>query len=81
MGYVLYRFQDTTTKTGSLYHSLNCSSDIVNGDLQFLWEQANLNPHKIDTPEQIDNNFGTSDYVREGTLYTKFGTNPPTEDF
>jgi len=25
------------------YHSLNGSSDSVNGDLQFLWEYANFN--------------------------------------
>ena len=38
-------------------------------------------PYKINTPEPIDKNFGTVDYVREGTSYTKFGTNPPTEGF
>ena len=35
-------------------------------------------PYKIHTPEPIDNKFGTVDYVREGTLYTEFDTNPPT---
>ena len=29
--------------------------------------------------ELIGTKFGTVDYVREGTPYTKFGTNPPTE--
>jgi len=38
-------------------------------------------PHKINTPEPIDKKFGTVDYVREGTLYTKFDTNPPTGGF
>jgi len=36
-------------------------------------------PYKINTPEPIDKKFGTVDYIREGTPYTKFGTNPPTE--
>ena len=35
-------------------------------------------PYKINTPEPIDKKFGTVDYVREGTPYTKFDTNPPT---
>ena len=35
-------------------------------------------PYKIYTPEPIDKKFGTVDYVREGTLYTKFDTNLPT---
>ena len=38
-------------------------------------------PYKINTPEPIDRKFGTVDYVREGTHYTTFGTNPPTEGF
>ena len=38
-------------------------------------------PYKINTREPIDNKFGTVDYVREGTLYTKFDTNPPTGGF
>ena len=38
-------------------------------------------PYKISTPEPIDKKFGTVDYVHEGTPYTKFGTNPPTEGF
>ena len=38
-------------------------------------------PYKINTPEPIDKKFGTVDYVREGTLYTKFDTNPPTVGF
>ena len=37
-------------------------------------------PHKIDTSEHIDKKFSTIDYVREGTPYTKFGTNPPMGD-
>ena len=35
-------------------------------------------PHQINTPEPIDKKFGTIDYVREGTSYTKFGKNPFT---
>jgi len=38
-------------------------------------------PYKINTPEPIEKKFGTVDYVREGTPYAKFGTNPPTEGF
>ena len=38
-------------------------------------------PYKINTLEPIDNKFGTVDYVREGTLYTKFDTNPRTGGF
>jgi len=38
-------------------------------------------PYKINTPEPIDKKFSTVDYVREGTPYTKFGTNPPIEGF
>jgi len=38
-------------------------------------------PYKINTPESIDKKIGTVDYVREGTLYTKFDTNPPTGGF
>jgi len=38
-------------------------------------------PHKINTPEPIDKKFGTVHYVREGTQYTKFDTNPPTGGF
>ena len=38
-------------------------------------------PYEINTPEPIDKKFGTLDYVREGTLYTKFDTNPSTGGF
>jgi len=38
-------------------------------------------PYKINTPEPIDKKFGTVDYIREGTLYTKFDTNAPTGGF
>ena len=38
-------------------------------------------PYKINTPEPIDKTFGTDDYVRGGTLYTKFDTNSPTVCF
>jgi len=66
----------------SKHHSLNGSSDSVNGDLPFLGiGKFHPSPHKINTPEPIDKKFGTVDYVREGTPYTEFGTNPPTEGF
>jgi len=38
-------------------------------------------PYKTNTPELIDKKFGTVDYVREGTQYTKFDANPPTGGF
>jgi len=38
-------------------------------------------PYKINTTEPIDKKFGTVDYVREGTPYTKFDTNSPTRGF
>jgi len=38
-------------------------------------------PYKIDISEPIDKKFGTVDYVREWTIYTKSGTNPPTDGF
>ena len=38
-------------------------------------------PHKINTPEPIDKKFGTTDYVRKGSSYTKFGRNPSTGGF
>jgi len=37
--------------------------------------------YKINTPTKIGKKLGTVDCVREGTDYTKFGTNPPTEGF
>ena len=65
------------------HHSLNGSSDSVNGDLQFLlYGNTQIStPYKISTPKPIEKKFGTVDYIREGTPYTKFGTNPPTEGF
>jgi len=38
-------------------------------------------PHKITTTEPIDKKFRTTDYVREGTHCTKFGTNSPSGGF
>jgi len=37
--------------------------------------------HKINTPELINKQFSVFDYVRERTLYTKFGRDPSTEGF
>ena len=36
---------------------------------------------KINTPEPIDKKFGTINYGREGTFYTKFGRNPSAGGF
>ena len=38
-------------------------------------------PHKNDTPELINKEVGTIDYVHERTPYTKYGTNPHAEGF
>jgi len=38
-------------------------------------------PHKINTPEPIDKKIDTTDYILEGTSYTKFGRNPFTGGF
>ena len=38
-------------------------------------------PQKNNTPEPIDKKYGTIDYVRERTSYTKFGSNPSTGGF
>jgi len=50
-----------------------------NSYVEFLLQIST--PHKINTAEPLDKKFGTVDYVREGTPYTKFGKNPPTEGF
>ena len=70
----------TTRRASSFfYHSLNGSSGSVNGDLQFLWRQANFNPlHKINSPEPIDKKSAQLITSARGhpRLYTKFGRNP-----
>jgi len=38
-------------------------------------------PTKSIPLNQSKEKLGTVDYVREGTPYTEFGTNPPTEGF
>ena len=58
-------------------HSLNGSSGSVNGDLQIPMGIGKFQP----PTKSIDKKFGTVDYVREGTLYTKFDTNSPTQGF
>ena len=60
--------------------SLNGNSDSVNGDLQFLWELTNFNPHKMDDPEPIDKNRHCWLRPLEDP-YTKFGTTLPTDGF
>jgi len=55
--------------------SVLTATDLVNGEWQIL------TPYRIETPKPIDNNFCTRDYVRESTLYTKFGENPTTGGF
>jgi len=57
-------------------HSLNGSSDSVNGDLQFLWGLANFNPPTKSILLNRLKKIGTVDYIRDGTSYTKFGRNP-----
>jgi len=34
----------------------------VNGDIQFLWESQQFEPHRIETPNLIETKFGTVDY-------------------
>ena len=78
------RYMNRHCSSWTFNHSLNGSSDSVNGDLQFLISYGNRHistRYKISTPEPIEKKFGTVDYVHEGTHYTKFGTNPPTEGF
>ena len=48
------------------------ATGLVNGEWQIL------TPYRIETPKPIDKKFSTRDYVREPTLYTKFGENPNT---
>jgi len=63
-------------------HSLNGSSDtVLTATFNYYGDRQISTPHKINTPEPIDKNFGTIDYVREGTSYTKFGRNPFTGGF
>ena len=63
------------------YHSLNgCSDSFLTATFNSYGNRQISTPYKISTPEPIEK-FGTVDYVREGTPYTKFGTNPPTEGF
>jgi len=45
--------------------------------MTYIVSSGTLNP----TILLLDKKFGTVDYVREGTLYTKFDTNPPTGGF
>ena len=54
------RYSDCTVLT---------ATGLVNGEGQIL------TPYRIETPKPIDKKFGTRDYVRETTLYTKFGAN------
>jgi len=51
------------------------ATGLVNGEWQIL------TPYRIETPKPIDKTFCTRDYVREMTLYTKFGANPSTWGF
>ena len=60
-------------------HSSVCTvlmaTGLVNGERQIL------TPYRIETSEPIDIKFGVGDYVRETTLYAKFGANPSTRGF
>jgi len=51
------------------------ATGLVNGERQIL------TPYRIETSEPIDIKFGVGDYVRETTLYAKFGANPSTRGF
>jgi len=63
-------------------HSLNGSSGSVNAATFNSYGNRQIStPYEINTPEPINKKFGTVDYVREGTLYTKFDTNSPTRGF
>jgi len=85
----LQHHRTNTNRTILLHHhSLNGSSEFGHitvltatfnsyGDMQI----STPPPHKLNTPEPIDKKIGTVDYVREGTPYTKFGTNSPTGGF
>jgi len=44
-------------------------------------EAKNSIPHRIKTPEPIEIEFGTVDYVREGTRHAKFYANPSKRGF
>ena len=68
-----------------LAHSLNTVSTIVQTVLTATFnsygDRQISTPYNISTPEPIEKKFITIDYVREGTPYTKFGKNAPTESF
>jgi len=51
---------------------------VLTATFNYYGDRQISTPYKINTPELIDKKFGTVDYVREGTSYTKFDTNPPT---
>jgi len=54
---------------------------VLMATFNFYGDRQISTPYKIKTPEPIDKKFGTVDYVREGTLHTKFDTNLPTGGF
>jgi len=54
---------------------------VLTATFNFYGDKQISTPYKINTPEAIDKKLGTVDYVREGSSYTKFGTNPPNEGF
>jgi len=49
---------------------------MATGQVNGRWQT--LTPHRIATPEPMTTKFGKTDYVRERTPLTKFGTNPST---
>ena len=71
---------DEQLNDDDLHHSLKGSS-VLTATFNSYGDRQISTPHKINTPEPIDKKFSIVDYVREGTPYTKFGTNPPTEGY
>jgi len=69
-------------KRSILHHSLNGSSDTVLTATFNCYGNKQISTfYKINTPEPIDKKISIVDYVRDGTLYIKFGTNIPTDGF
>ena len=60
-------------RVSKLPHTMNGSSSPVLTATSLSYGQAkNSTPHRIKTPDLIEINFGTVDYVGEMTPHTKF---------
>jgi len=65
-----------------LHHRLNCSSSHVLTATSHSYGKAkNSTPHRIETPNLIEIEFGTVDYVGEATSGAKFHANLSMGDF